>query len=113
MDISKAILLFEQYKDAELIKIIKYLNNNRISKFKNFTICNHSKLLFNPSDEIINNELSLQCIVMPNLLIEKCIRLHHYDIEKTYKNICNKFYWKGLYSDVVNYIKSRLHKNMY
>lgn len=102
--------MYEQRSDTDLNKIIKDINTNIISKFKNYIICDRSLLLLYESTPANSNqELVLYKIVVPKSLREKCIRIHHithYGIEKTYKNIKKKYFWKGLYSDIVNYVKS-------
>lgn len=109
LDISEAALFYEQCKDTDLNKIIKDINNNIISKFKNYIIWDQSLLLLYGSTPANSNHESVQFkIAVHTSLREKCIRIHHithYRIEKTYKNIRKKYFWKGLYSDVVNTVK--------
>lgn len=102
----------EQHKDPYILKIIKDINSNPIPKFKNFILCDRSKLLLyhcnaNRSDH--DQEYAQYKIVVPQSLQAKCMKIHHilhYGIDKTYKNICRKFFWKGLHADVVNFVKS-------
>lgn len=108
LDISIPTLFFEQRQDPELKKIILEIQNNAIPKVKNFTLCDRTELLIScaPSK---NDQEPVFKIVVPQNLKEKCIRIHHLShlgIDKTYKNILKTYWWKGIFCDVANYVKS-------
>lgn len=110
LDISETTLRYEQQKDTDIKKIISDNINNIIPDFKNYIICDRFLLLFFNSNSAKPNKESAQYkIVVSKSVREKCIQIHHithYGIKKTYKNIRTKFYGKGIYSNIVNYVRS-------
>lgn len=112
LDIELEDLLKEQKRDKILKNIYNALKKNNSEakhKFKNYSICPITKLLLYTTKPKENNLEYHNKIVVPAGLKEKCIRVNHFThfgIDKTYQNLCKKFFWKGMFSDVVNYVKS-------
>lgn len=98
-------ILEAQKKDKNVQEIIKERLYNTKSKFRRYIISPiNNLLLFVPEKD----EANLR-IVIPNSLKDKCLRLAHfahYGIQKTLKIIQEKYFWKGQYADVVNYVTS-------
>lgn len=104
--------MIEQKKDKNIKIIFNALRNNTNEarvKYKNYSICPSTKLLLYTTKPKANVVECNNKIVIPSSLKEKCIRvshLTHFGIDKTYQNLCRKFFWRGMFADVVNYIKS-------
>ena len=109
LDISIPTIRYEQGKDEYTSKIIKDIRENETSKYKNYIICPKSNLLLYTSTQDPEKQDVNYRIVIPKKLQAKCLRIQHlthYGIDKTYQSLCKKYYWKGMYSDVVNFINS-------
>lgn len=111
LDIEIEEILEQQSKDKfiqEVIKDLKEKGKNTI-KFKNYMICSSTNLLlFIRKPNKTNNQVTYK-IVIPQALKEKCLKINHFThlgIDKTFQNLERKYFWRGMYSDVINYVKS-------
>lgn len=99
----------EQKKDKTLVEIIDYLATpslDKLKKFQNFFISPiNGLLMFQKSLSDSYTDL----IVVPDNLKSKVLQICHVShtgIKKTYELVSTRFFWKGIYSDTVNYVLS-------
>jgi hypothetical protein len=97
-----------QKEDLEISKIIEFLNSKNVSEFNNW-ITEENILLCTKK---IHNTL-VKRLVVPKSMIETVLTSCHDDIsgghlgfKKTWPKIRDRFYWKTMYEDTVNWVKS-------
>ena len=109
LEISIETIKFHQEKDKEIKKIIKGIRTNN-KKFNKFLICPSTNVVLYINETTNNTCKSVTYrIVLPQALHQKCLQIYHHShlgIDKTFKLISEKFYWYGLFSDVVKFVNS-------
>lgn len=110
LQISEKTILKEQLKDKNLSKFYSdVLNKKKTQDSKFFCIDPTSELLLFIRDPKSTNEDVPPKIAMPNSLRIKALKIAHvphYGIQKTFQFISEKYYWKGIYADTVNFVQS-------
>lgn len=107
LEISTDTFKLEQSKDTNIIEIVQFLSNPtlvNVNKAKNFLI-SQNKLLMYATD----HEPHKHKIVVPESLKAKVLSICHVShtgIQKTYELVNNRYFWKGMYSDTVNFVLS-------
>lgn len=109
-EISTETFKHEQTLDLEICDIISQLNNN--SKVNNKFV---DKFFVSPTNGLLmyhkewaKNKFA-DLIVVPKSLKYKVLKIahgSHTGVNKTYEILGSRFYWKGIYSDTVNYVLS-------
>ena len=110
LDVSISTLLENQKKDKEISNIYNDISNNRAHKHKYFFIHPETNLVSYCKQEPQEQQQSTYPkIVVPNILKNKILQLAHhthFGIAKTYQNLNRKYFWKGSYTDVINFVSS-------
>lgn len=116
LEISNSTFLKHQLTDLNTSLIYNaIMNREQTPTLKNYVIDPDTKLLFYTKYDIDNADSELQHdnkpfrIVVPKVLIPKVLRivhLPHFGRTKTYEFLCRKYFWKGCYKDLMNFIAS-------
>ena len=72
-------------------------------------ICPQTKLLLFIAKHNRINKKTMHKIAIPHMLKGRCLKishLTHLGIDKTYQQLSKSYFWRGMYNDVVNYVKS-------
>lgn len=108
--ISDKTVLKEQLLDRNLSKFYNdILNKKETNDTKFFCICPTSKILLFIQDPKSTTEDVSPKIAMPHSLREKALSIAHvphFGIHKTFKSLSSKYFWKGIYADTVNFVRS-------
>ena len=106
---SRETILYQQYKDTEVKRIFKYIEEND-RKFDKLMLYKTTNLLL-----CITQFSNYKCLsIVPEILIPSCLRnkclqiyyLTNYDVDKTCRLICKKFYWVSLFTHIIKFVNS-------
>ena len=110
-----------QADDSEIKRILDILNDpnhpNYSDLAKHYVL--EDRLLFRISDPTTNTSFCGLQLVIPNFLRKPVIEeIHsgyfggHLGIDKTYDKLRSRYYWSGMYRDVVHFLKTCVACNM-
>lgn len=108
-EISNQTFQKEQLNDPDLAVIIdSIIQKGSYEPDNNYFIHPDSKILMLKKSNSQNSEFTYLIVVPKNLKSKTLSIAHmsHFGLQKTYEFLCKKYFWKGIYSDTLNYVSS-------